>query len=304
MNPVENRDQNQGPRKYGSLTVQAHNYFWKKIQMQNAPFWNIGSKAVLSLTTSTMNSFIKLGFKEISVNNMDTFTSILQNPYRNQAVITYSNHISTFDDPIIWGLLPKSIRKDPNLMRWTLGAKELTFINPPLTAFFSLGKVIPIIRGIGIYQAAMDVALSKINDKKWVHIFPEGFVNQKPELLRFKWGVSRLIMEAEQTPIVVPIFHRGLDDVFPLSNKYRYPVLYPRDKSIYINFGNPLNFTQVVNDWKEIRSTLTSESEKNELDKIFRIVISDILSIHLNKMKFEYEKNNLKGLDKKIENLE
>lgn len=54
----------------------------------------------------------------------------------------------------------------------------------------------------------------------WFHVFPEGFVLQLEEphsnLMRyFKWGVSRLILEATRTPVVVPMFASGFEKVAP-----------------------------------------------------------------------------------------
>lgn len=83
------------------------------------------------------------------------------------------------------------------------------------SAFFRKGQVLETFRGQGIFQPAVDTAISKLNDGAWVgshlwlkfqrssqrflvwqiHFFGEGKVNQpgnsseKPMLLRFKWGV-------------------------------------------------------------------------------------------------------------------
>lgn len=38
-----------------------------------------------------------------------------------------------------------------------------------------------------------------------------GRVNEfPPELLPFKWGVARLIMDAREPPVVLPIYHEGI----------------------------------------------------------------------------------------------
>ncbi|KAI5953736.1 TAZ1 [Candida theae] len=54
----------------------------------------------------------------------------------------------------------------------------------------------------------------------WFHVFPEGFVLQLQEphnnsMRYFKWGVSRLILEATRAPVVVPIFSYGFEKVAP-----------------------------------------------------------------------------------------
>jgi monolysocardiolipin acyltransferase len=49
-----------------------------------------------------------------------------------------------------------------------LGAQEICFANTFLSIFFTCGKTIPIIRGNGVYQDAMDFALQKLNGGEWV----------------------------------------------------------------------------------------------------------------------------------------
>ena len=55
-----------------------------------------------------------------------------------------------------------------------------------------------------------DVIVLTIFASGWVHIYPEGKVNTDPTtMLRFKWGLGRLIMEADVPPFVVPMYHAG-----------------------------------------------------------------------------------------------
>lgn len=79
----------------------------------------------------------------------------------------------------------------------------------PRSIFFSLGQAIPTIRGSGIYQPAVDYAIHKANQNGWIHIFPEARVNQSDAMIRFKWGVGRIVMESERCPIVIPVWHNG-----------------------------------------------------------------------------------------------
>ena len=79
-------------------------------------------------------------------------------------------------------------------VRWTLGAQEICFATPYVvkkyklcnhtkllirpffiiifsarSKFFSLGQVVPTVRGAGIYQPAMNFALDKLNEGRWVN---------------------------------------------------------------------------------------------------------------------------------------
>lgn len=44
-----------------------------------------------------------------------------------------------------------------------------------------------------------------------VHIFPEGRIKQEnlEELRRFKWGISRMLMECEKMPLIIPVWIKG-----------------------------------------------------------------------------------------------
>jgi monolysocardiolipin acyltransferase len=58
--------------------------------------------------------------------------------------------------------------------RWSLGAKEICHSSRFTSWFFSLGQVMPVIRGEGIYQTAVNKAIEELNKGSWIHIFPEG----------------------------------------------------------------------------------------------------------------------------------
>jgi len=79
--------------------------------------------------------------------------------------------------------------------------------------FFRAGQVLPTDRGRGVFQPALDAALDRLAAGDWVHLFPEGYVNMSRRALcrRFKWGIGRLLLEAEPhaRPVVCPIWIEG-----------------------------------------------------------------------------------------------
>lgn len=88
------------------------------------------------------------------------------------------------------------------------------FTSAPLGRFFSLGQVIETVRGGGIYQPAVDTALARLRAGAWVNIYPEGGVNQAKNnpaggMRRFKWGVGRIVMDADELPEIIPIWLSG-----------------------------------------------------------------------------------------------
>lgn len=95
------------------------------------------------------------------------------------------------------------------------------------------------------------------NSYGWVHIFPEGFIHQHPgKVMRyFKWGVSRLILEPVECPVIVPIFIEGTDKIMHESRQF--PRFVPRiGKEVTITFGKEVDTETVFGDlrkrWKEL----------------------------------------------------
>jgi len=107
----------------------------------------------------------------------------------------------------------------------------------------------------------------------WIHIFPEGRINQSPDktMRYFKWGVARLILEPVECPDIVPMFIEGLDQIMPEDRKF--PRFIPRmGKKITITFGKELDTETVFGDlrkrWRELAdqdARARGHSEWNEL---------------------------------------
>jgi monolysocardiolipin acyltransferase len=95
------------------------------------------------------------------------------------------------------------------------------------------------------------------NRFSWVHVFPEGCIHQHPHLsLRyFKWGMSRLILETEPMPDVLPIFIDGTQHI--MSEARTFPRFLPRINARFrIAFGELMDTEEAFGDlrarWREL----------------------------------------------------
>ena len=120
----------------------------------------------------------------------------------------------------------------------------------------------------------MDFALEMLNHGHWVHMYPQGQVNLNPkENTRFKWGVGRLITESNQTPIVIPIYHLGMDSILPNRKPY-----IPRfGQKVTIVVGSPINVQEILDELKKTNaSALECRLKLTNLiqDKLYALRIS------------------------------
>ncbi|XP_021736611.1 N-acylphosphatidylethanolamine synthase-like [Chenopodium quinoa] len=182
-------------------------------------------------------------FNTTTVHNGDNLLHLVRSRPPGVPLLTVSNHMSTLDDPLMWGFKDFPIT-DPKLARWVLAAEDICFKNTVLSYFFRLGKCIPVTRVGGIYQEHMNEALERLSDGEWLHTFPEGKVSQEDgPIRRLKWGTASLITRAPVTPIVLPIFHHGFHQVMPedflFGRRPPFPLI---NKHIKIIVGEPIEF--------------------------------------------------------------
>ncbi|KAB8349878.1 hypothetical protein FH972_023891 [Carpinus fangiana] len=92
----------------------------------------------------------------------------------------------------------------------------------------------------------------------WVHIFPEGRIHQHPQqhMRYFKWGVARLILEAEPCPDLVPIWIEGFDAIMHEERTFPRPLPRP-GKSVSVTFGGRIDmvaagFVEMRARWREM----------------------------------------------------
>lgn len=165
-----------------------------------------------------------------------------------------------------------------------MAAHDICFTNKYHSLFFMYGKCIPVVRGAGVYQPAIDLCIEKLKLGHWVHVFPEGKVNMTKEDLRywmmgftsdyadhrqffsscrFKWGVGRIIYETPVLPIIIPIWHIGMETVLPNEPPYYLRL----GKKLTYNFGKPIDLNAVM---ERLRTNPVSEEEARKIitDKI------------------------------------
>ncbi|KAF2883288.1 hypothetical protein ILUMI_22877 [Ignelater luminosus] len=240
-----------------------YNIDWIIPSLKNpSRLWNIASSITIACV-GLFSKFIIQWFNKSKVHNRHIISFALDKRPKHVPLITVSNHHSCFDDPGIWGALQIKHLMKKSVMRWSLAAHDICFTCAQHSYFFSLGKCIPVIRGNGVYQEAVDFCLEQLAKGAWVHVFPEGKVNMTKENMRLKWGIGRMIFESPITPIVIPIWHIGMDDVLP-----NYPPYMLRlRKNLTFNFGNPIDFTEIVKVLRERKAT-DVEARKEITDRI------------------------------------
>lgn len=214
-------------------------------------------------------------------------------------LITLSNHISCIDDPVLWAiLLPFNYYyTQTENVRWSGAAVDICFMKPWHSAFFSLGKTFPIIRGAGLNQPAMDYGLALLKHNQWLHLFPEGrvmrddnqqVITNEARGYNFKWGISKLILDYFRSSLsttdlfeqnseirILPFYHLGMDKVLPIGRPYL--PRFGHDISVYIRPSviemNSQLLTHILRTQPLSRRSLKSRSN----DEINRIKLTNYL---------------------------
>ncbi|XP_047322393.1 tafazzin [Impatiens glandulifera] len=184
------------------------------------------------------------GLNRVQIYGAEKLHQALLNRPTDQALLTVSNHVASMDDPlVVASLLPPSVLFNANKLRWTLCATDRCFRNPATSAFFRCLKVLPVSRGDGIHQKGMDLAISKLNNGDWVHIFPEGTRSRDggKTMGSAKRGVARLVLDADTIPLVIPFVHIGMQNIMPIGAK-----LPSIGNTVTVLIGDPIYFDDLL----------------------------------------------------------
>ncbi|KAL9915021.1 tafazzin homolog isoform X1 [Glossina fuscipes] len=196
-------------------------------------------------------------------------------------LVTVSNHYSCFDDPGLWGVLPMRYVCNTFKIRWSLAAHDICFTNIYHSLFFMYGKCIPIIRGNGVHQSAVDVCIQKLKLGEWVHVFPEGKVNMTKEEMRLKWGVGRIIYESPRVPIILPMWHEGMDSVLPNTEPYYLKF----GKKVTLNVGKPIDMNDFIEDLKfrGVKEIVARKLITDKIQDVFHKLRLETEELHRNR---------------------
>ena len=70
-----------------------------------------------------------------------------------------------------------------------------------------------------------------------------GKVNQSSDLLKFKWGVARLILESKIPPLIIPFYHTGMERIMPEKSIVKIPRLYG---DVTCRFGSVIDSRDLI----------------------------------------------------------
>ena len=105
----------------------------------------------------------------------------------------------------------------------------------------------------------------------WVHIFPEGMIHQHPDKVMryFKWGVARLILEAEPCPDVLPVWIDGPQQV--MDDRRTWPRPIPRPgKDVSVTFGGLVDRDAVLEPFRERWRALKEKARQNRSRRLLQ----------------------------------
>ncbi|KAI3386438.1 hypothetical protein SNEBB_009096 [Seison nebaliae] len=221
---------------------------WPFNVRMNKLTYKIASYTIISAVKCTNHIFYNW-FTKVEVKNRERLENAVFNRSPSQCLITYSNHHSCIDDPFIFGMIPtRRILMNPWENRWILSGHDVCFTKKTHNILFSLGRCIPVVRGDGVKQIGVDFIIDILNNGGWMHIFPEGGVNEEKTNKRFKWGIGYILNNIKMKhPLVLPLYHKDFDHVLPNQKPYRLQM----GKQVRINIGEVIDMKEYLERMEE-----------------------------------------------------
>nr|CAH8841854.1 unnamed protein product [Trichobilharzia regenti] len=271
---------------------------------------SISRKILQPLTYSFMGLISKFALFRHCLNVIGSerlFLAIDKRP-TSHPLITVSNHHSCLDDFFLNGsLIPLKYFANVAVCRWCLTAVDICFTSWWHNQFFFWFKGVPVWRrvrdplsgkithfGGGIYQPSMDFCIDLLNSGQWIHVFPQGRIVQPHERnseqnIRLRWGIGRLVAESKEDPIIIPIWHCGLDELNPSevpNTAVTLRRIFGKSRRVTIGIGEPIN---VCNLRQQLRHNLRQYETSSEFRSSIHSTFTQVVQNQLYKLKEEME---------------
>ena len=169
-------------------------------------------RRLLAALVAATSRAVMLGLNRLEISGSEVLASARAS---GRGLITFSNHVSLFDDPFLTACLT-----DPHWerLRWIAADAHNFFGNALKAVLFNSGRCVPIVRGAGVDQPGMHFLAARLRAGEWVHVFPEGGRTREPDSrlsLPFKTGMATLVHGAR--PLMLPFLHAGMQHVLPIG---------------------------------------------------------------------------------------
>ncbi|KAK2740933.1 hypothetical protein FQN57_005937 [Myotisia sp. PD_48] len=225
---------------------------------QPSSFWRFCSSMTMLQVAALCRGFL-YGLNSTEVNGQEAFLELLESR-RDHTSRTRGLITGLFQPTLTQAIrllsrgpfLPSPHDAPAKLQKWSLDNVCVDPFSEVSTAFTTNGE-----------DAYLAPSAYACNSYSWIHIFPEGMIHQSPEktMRYFKWGVSRLILEATDCPDVVPMWIEGTDEV--MDEERTFPRFLPRaGKKISVTFGDKADSEAVFGELRKRWRKLKEESER------------------------------------------
>ena len=67
-------------------------------------------------------------------------------------------------------------------------------------------------------------------------------------LMRLKWGIARFVQDADKVPIVLPMYHLGMDSVLPNKKPYVPQI----GQKVTLVIGSPIDLSEAMREWNDL----------------------------------------------------